>query len=266
MIKQKAVFTLIATSIISLTTLAGTERGGGHLLESAFKASAINFAQELAVLPQSITNQHLKFTTGEFFSAAYGVDPKCATGEDLAFLKSEMKLAYVKNDNVVLLNCYKDNPAELDLKPDWENLLDSLMNNKKLSVNSKVLIAHEVLRTIGREGENSYLFSGSVAATYFELNKYESVEIRRILGGTPKTCWLKISIASTCGTDMTGYKGGSFINIYFGRINSNTSTNYCILDYTNTIKGFESRLVDPVKTDKHAQDLIDQMNNYGCFE
>jgi len=249
---------------MSLTSLAsGIERGGGHPLEAAFKASAINLAQELANIPKEIVHEHLRFHPSELFSAAaYVANPKCATGNDLEFLKSEMKLAYVKDSNVVLLNCYKDSPTELILKPDWQDLLDSLISHKQLSMNSKVFLAHEVLRTVGREGENSYQASGSLAAMYFELRKFQSSKILLMfnLFEDRKACWISVTYRST---DQTPPRRGIKVSIFYG--SRSTQRNSILLDYDGLSDDLERDLLDPTNNKSEVLTILSALNNLDCF-
>lgn len=153
---------LTTTGLFSASTAfaGGGGTGGGTELEAAFKATGITLAKELALYPSQATAL-LKFQANDLLGAAYTASPTCATGQDLQYIKDQMKLAYVKGGNVILLNCYKDSPSELNLKPDWQDLLNSLVKETKLSIQSQILVAHELLRTINAEGENSYLSSGN---------------------------------------------------------------------------------------------------------
>ncbi len=251
----------LALSILSIKAQAdGIERGGGHFVEAVFKASAINLAQELSTLPQHLANQHLKFTPGELLGAAYTADPKCAKGNDLAFLKSEMKLAYVKSGNVILLQCYNDTSKELVLKKEWQDLYDSMIGNQKLNIQSKMLLAHEVLRTTGKDG--NYAFSGSIAETLFRVARFRSSKIMHMLTDDIVTerCSLRV-YEKTCEPTTSG----KFVTVRI--IQRNYSYNkFCMNNYSGTVDQFKSALVNPSSNDKHVQEVIDHLNNFKCFE
>ena len=154
------------TVLAGVSAHAGQEKGGGHLVEAGFKAAAIQLSESLAKFPRSAAAK-LKFNPAELLAASYGITPTCAEGADLALLITRAKMAYFKGDGstTVLLDCQG---SEDGMPAKWQQIF------ALSDTSSQILIAHEVLRTMGVEGESTYLQSGSIATATVERDKLES--------------------------------------------------------------------------------------------
>lgn len=212
----------IYTPELNAQTVSGQERGAGSRLLSAFKAATIHLATDLFNAPKSFSEEYLMFKPSLFLAAARTIELSCAMGDDLAYLKQHRLLAYVKAEGPpsILLNCYRENPDELILKPDWNELLGALLSETELSMQSKILLAHEVLRTFSKDGENSYLRSGSIAVMEEALEQHRAEQVRQMVLGAPaqdgykeSKCWIEVSTERSCN-----HLKGLFLNIRISTI------------------------------------------------
>ncbi|MEQ1663956.1 MAG: hypothetical protein ABL927_01115 [Bdellovibrionales bacterium] len=258
--------TFTSNTLLPTIAFAGQEKGGGNMLEAAFKATAINLAQELELIPQTIRNTNLKFAPADLLAAAYGIAPQCATGDDLRLLIRLKKLAYVKGEGTtILLNCYEQ--AQENLNTDWQNLLTSIKNETELSTQSKVLVTHEVLRTIGAENENSYLASGSIAATLFHLNIKEANEIDLMLLRKSDNCRIRLYISTHCGYPQSGYKVGNFVTAEIYKMDhfETLLQNVCFPYFIGDTFAFSGLLRRPIKTETSVREMVQHLRNNNCF-
>lgn len=273
---QTLALSVISTVVLTISSSVGmaiekaegtAAGGGGALLEAAFKTTGLQLAQEVMRIPEPIAQKYLLFTKSELFAAASSAGTECATGSDLQMLIDQKKLAYVKpNSNIILLQCYRENAQELVLKSDWQGLLNSLINRTELSVSSKVLVAHELLRTIGREDENRYVASGSLAAAIFEINRFKARKIQEMVGTPSPTtkCWLQL-----IQTNSNNYCGGTIgphLLIKFAKRGDSIIVEYCYPGIYDSGSVFLTRLLKMSHEEKYVNSTIQRLEDYGCFE
>jgi hypothetical protein len=191
---NRVLVALLSAALPLLSAQAGNSgRGGGGPTEAAFKMASIQLSESLVGLPMAFAKE-LKFDPRELLAGAYGAQPKCAEGDDLVLLKRQHKMAYVKGDNtnVILLNCEN---SVTTISPEWLEIF-------KLSTDSKIFIAHEILRTLNKESENSYLLSGSIASADLAFDMFRRERIITAYDPTTykNTCKMKIT-AERCFND-----------------------------------------------------------------
>lgn len=194
-------FGKIGTGLILISSLfnsslgyAGTERGGGHILEAAFARAIGQIEYDLLKLGKS-AKPNLNFSINDFSNAASGISVQCATEtEDLVYLLKRKKMAFVKtgaDDKIINLNCDCANPGSLT--PGWGNVLANLTKGTALTSASKVLIAHEVFRTADMEvKEGDYSLSSSIKIAEAVEADMLKEQMKEFLIGENSRCEIEI--------------------------------------------------------------------------
>jgi hypothetical protein len=235
-------------------------------------------AKEIILYPAFIKSNYLKFNPDELLAAAYGARPSCATGEKLELLKSLKKMALVEAPGEpVLLNCYETD--QNSLSKEWSDVVAAINGSAKLNLQSKVLIIHEILRTIGKEDENQYLSSGSIAAANFELDRFHSRQIRLFMENYKKTesgafaienanlCTIYLTWSEKCGNrDVT--HNGRFVtaNIIVPKLSGKSRVvSYCYPEFTGGFAFFNQSLLQIDDLWPHQTEIKESLKAFGCF-
>jgi hypothetical protein len=207
--------TILFQSVTFAAASAGTERGGGNLLEAAFSKAINQIEGELNGLGKRAKSK-LKFSVEQYANASSGIVVECASlQEDIDYLKNKKRLAFVKNpgqseDKVIYLNCYEQSQNELVLTEDWKNVLAGITNKQELSTTAKVLVTHEVFRAGGLEvREGDYSLSSSIKLAQMEQDATIKEQVVEIVTFSNKLCKTYFNSTQSCGTPRD-YKYGNF--------------------------------------------------------
>jgi hypothetical protein len=211
--------TLASTLLFQAACFAGTERGGGNLLEAAF-ATAINQMEvEVGKLGERAKSK-LKFSIDQYVNASSGINVECAyLKEDIDYLNSRKRLAFVKNpggsdDKIIYLNCYNQSSDELILTSDWNDVLLGITQKGKMGTNAKVLVIHEVFRAGGLEiKEGDYKLSSSLKLAQAENEIVIKEQVREMILGTNERCRIHVFQTRSCAGYSSRYDGLG-VNVY----------------------------------------------------
>lgn len=196
--------------------------GGGHPYESKFKevgskiyVDLLKYKEE-GLFDDDMFNINLFKTTLEFGLV------QCANAEEQKILEEKVKMMYYFSDlKKVALDCSEN------YKSEWEKMDDP-------SLNQKVLVTHEILRSAGIEKEDEYVQSSKL----FELSvNYENEEIKQLTRSSDPSKGVKCEIVGGTSRSILVH-GGLSLNLTVYRYE------YQTYDYTDNIFSI-SYPVDP---------------------
>ncbi|MBX9769702.1 MAG: hypothetical protein K2X47_20660 [Bdellovibrionales bacterium] len=161
--------------VMTSTAFATKDRGGGHLIEAGFRTKAIAILKEAVEFPERLKSE--MSSKGLNVDALYAwanrpnsFKPKCAVGEDLAFLEAEEKMAYVRNadSRIVLLDC-KNYSLET-----WQQIFVSTKSA------DETLVLHELLR-VSKVDDDDYSISGVYQSASRQFRNLVQIRLYNLL-------------------------------------------------------------------------------------
>ncbi len=252
---------ILGIMILTFGLNAGAEkRGGGHDIESGFKAMVVEEAQQQSLLPQQYRSK-LKFNPHIALATAYAVEPKCAVEAEMKVLQDKGKLAYFNGGTTILLDCTgysgeleKRNPSvKLNQEQRKQKIRELWIEIfKRKSMKDRVLALHEVLRVGKVEGEDSYSGSGSIAAVNLLQRQDEAKMILRMLNASDNVgCRLQIMDTPPHRVVfVTSYQGASYASEPLSLSRSAVAT----------------ELMNPASKDEQIEQILNLLRVNNCFE
>jgi hypothetical protein len=216
---------LLIVGVSNISTASSKEKqggvngGGGNKVESLFKTKSLELASSLIEFDDE-SSSLLGFDTHALYASLNetgGFFALCATGERLAQIQKENKMARVFNETpgTVFLNCTDFSAQQWEEKLDWSNTANA------------IFLLHESLRIMDFAGEDNYGYSKNyIKGLKKENKKYYSLLLSLMSEGGSRKCSISLRTDRNSDDVFLFYyinKPNIYKSIYHGLYHSKNS-------------------------------------------